>query len=74
MRNKELQHFSKELSLSKNFLSTQLSTIDFYILAKSIKSYKKKSQPKSSYTQQKKAIFTDEGSQLTYIDSYRNYY
>ena len=54
MRNKELQHFSKELSLSKNFLSTQLSTIDFYILAKSIKSYKKKSQPKSSYTQQKK--------------------
>ena len=35
-RNKELQHFSKQLSLSKNFLSTQLSTIDFYILTKSI--------------------------------------
>ena len=31
-RNKELQHLSKELSLSKNFLCTQLSTIDFYIL------------------------------------------
>ena len=28
-RNKELQHLSKELSLSENFLSTQLSTIDF---------------------------------------------
>ena len=26
-RNKELQHLSKELSLSKNFLRTQLSTI-----------------------------------------------
>ena len=35
-RNKELQHLSKELSLSENFLSTQLSTIDFYILTKSI--------------------------------------
>ena len=32
-RNKELQHFSKQ-SLSKNFLSTQLSTIDFYIFTK----------------------------------------
>ena len=28
-RNEELQHLSKELSLSINFLSTQLSTIDF---------------------------------------------
>ena len=37
-RNKELQHLSKELSLSKNFLCTQLSTIDFYILTKSISS------------------------------------
>ena len=33
-RNKELQHFSKQLSLSKNFLSTQLSTIDLYIFTK----------------------------------------
>ena len=53
-RNKELQHLSKELSLSENFLSTQLSTIDFYILTKSITSYNKKSLQKSLYTQQKK--------------------
>ena len=33
--NKELQHLSKELSLSVNFLFTQLSTIDIYILTKS---------------------------------------
>ena len=45
-RNKELQHLSKELSLSENFLCTQLSTIDFYILTKSIKSYNKKSLQK----------------------------
>ena len=53
-RNKELQHLSKELSLSVNFLSTQLSTIDFYILTKSITSYNKKSLQKSLNTQQKK--------------------
>ena len=53
-RNKELQHLSKELSLSVNFLSTQLSTIDFYILTKSITSYNKKSLQKSLCTQQKK--------------------
>ena len=35
-------------------LSTQLSTIDFYILTKSITSYNKKSLQKSLYTQQKK--------------------
>ena len=52
--NKELQHLSKELSLSKNFLQTQLSSIDFYILAKSITSYNKKSLQKSLNTQQKK--------------------
>ena len=34
--NKELQHVSKDLSLSENVLSEQLSTIDFYILTKSI--------------------------------------
>ena len=49
--NKELQHLSKELSLSKNVLYTQLSSIDFYILAKS---YNKKSLQKSLNTQQKK--------------------
>ena len=36
---KELQHLSKELSLSENVLSTQLSTIDFYIFTKYIRSY-----------------------------------
>ena len=44
--NKELQDLSKELSLSENLLSTQLSTIDFYILAKSITSYNKNSLQK----------------------------
>ena len=53
-RNEELQHLSKELSVSKNFLSTQLSTIDFYILTKSITSYNEKSLQKLLYTQQKK--------------------
>ena len=51
-RNKELQHLSKELSLSENFLSTQLSTIDFYILTKSITSHNKKQLQKSLHTQQ----------------------
>ena len=53
-RNKEPQHLSKELSLSLNFLSTQLSTIDFYILAKFITLYNKKPLQKLLYTQQKK--------------------
>ena len=53
-RNKELLHLSKELTLSVNVLSTQLSTIDFYILTKSITSYNKKSLQKSLYTQQKR--------------------
>ena len=51
--NKELQYLAKELSLSENLLSTQLSTVDFYILTKSITSYNKKSLQKSLYTQQK---------------------
>ena len=53
-RNKEGQYLLKELSLSENVLSTNLSSIDFYILTKSITSYNKKSQQKSLYTQQKK--------------------
>ena len=52
--NKELQHFSKDLSLSENFLSKQLSTINFYILTKFITLRNKKSLLKSSYNQQKK--------------------
>ena len=46
-RNKGLKRLSKELSLSENFLSTQLSTTDLYILTKSITSYNKKSLQKS---------------------------
>ena len=53
-RNKELLHLSKELSLSVNFLSAQLSAFDFYIFTESITSYNKKSLQKSLYTQQKK--------------------
>ena len=53
-RNKELQYLAKELSLSVIVLSTQLSTIDFYILTNSITSYNKKSLLKSLYIQQKK--------------------
>ena len=53
--NKELQHLSKELSLSENFLSTRLSTIYFYILTKSTTSYNKELLQKSLYTQQKKS-------------------
>ena len=52
--NKELQQLSKELILSEKFLCTLLSTIDFYILTKSITWYNKKSLQKSLYTQQKK--------------------
>ena len=52
--NKELQHLSKELGLSKKILSIQLSTIDFYILTKSITSYNKRSLQKSLNIQQKK--------------------
>ena len=52
--NKELQHVSKDFSLSEKFLSKQLSTIDFYILAKSITLHNKKSLLKSLCTQQKK--------------------
>ena len=55
-RNKELQHLSKELSLSKNFLSAQLSAIDSYILTKSIASYNKKWLQKSLYTTQQKKL------------------
>ena len=63
-RNKELQHLTKELSLSVNVLSTQLSTIDFYILKKSITSYNKKSLQKSLDTQQKKLSSLTRGCNL----------
>ena len=67
-RNKELQHLSKELSLSKNFLSTQLSTIGFYILTKSMTRCQLIAAEKVIHST-KKVIFTDEGLQLTYIYS-----
>ena len=51
--NEELQDLLKELSLSEKILSSQLSTIDFYILTKSVRSCNKKSLQKSLYTQQK---------------------
>ena len=46
--------FQKNSVYPKKCLSTQLSTIDFYILTKSIRLYNKKSLQKSLYTQQKK--------------------
>ena len=52
--NKQLQDLSKELSLSVNFLSTQLSTIHFYISTNSITSDNKKLLQKLLHTQQKK--------------------
>ena len=69
-RIKELQHFWKELSLSKNFLSSQLFTFVFYIPTKSITSHNKKLLQKSLYTQQKgylhwRGIATYLYSQLT---------
>ena len=69
-RNKELQHLSKELSLFKNFISTQLSTIEFYIFTKSITLHRKKLLQKSLYTKQKshlhwRGIATYLYSQLT---------
>ena len=68
-RNKELRNISKELSISENVISKQLSTTDFYILEKSITSHNKKSLQISLYTHHKKIIITDEGLHLTYIHS-----
>ena len=51
---KELQDALKELSISKNFISKQLCTIDFHIFKKSITSHNKKLLQKSLYTQHKK--------------------
>ena len=53
-RNKELQQVLKELSISENFISKQLPTIDFYILKKSITSHNKKLLQKPLYIQHKK--------------------
>ena len=52
--NKELQHASEELSQSETVLFKQLSTIDFYILNRSITSLNKKLLQKLLNTQHKK--------------------
>ena len=66
-RNKKLQPVLKERTISENFVSKQLSTIDFYILKRSITSHNKKLLQKSLYTQHKKIIITDERLQFTSI-------
>ena len=63
-RNKELQHVLKELSISENLLTKQLSTTDFYIFKKSITSHNNKSLQKSLYTQQKKLSSLTRGCSL----------
>ena len=65
---------SKEFSQSETFLFKQLSTIDFYILNRSITSLNKKSLQKSLKYSAQKTIFTDEKLQPTYIHIKRNYY
>ena len=62
-RHKELQYISKQLSLSENLVSTHLSTIDFYILTKSITLYNKK----SLYPQKKKLTSLTRDFNLTII-------
>ena len=64
-RNKELQILSKELSLSENFLSTQLSTIDF----SSLQNLRQEITVEIVIHSTKKVIFTDKGLQLTCIHS-----
>ena len=57
--------FQKNSVYPKTFLSTDLSTIDFYIFTKSITSYNKKLMQKSLYTQQKKlSSLTRDGNLL----------
>ena len=66
--NKELQHLSKQLRLSKNVLSPQLlSAIDFCILTKSITSYNKKSLQKSLYTRKKSYLHWREIATYLYL-------
>ena len=54
-RDEELQHVLKDLSIFEKILSKNFSTIDFYIIKKSIISHSNKSLQKSLYTQQKKS-------------------
>ena len=57
-----LQHVLKELSISEKF--KQLSTIEFYVLKKSIKSHNKKFLKKSLYTQHRKLSSLTRGCNL----------
>ena len=63
-RNKKLQPVLKELTISENFISKQLSTIDFYIPKRSITSHNKKLLQKSLYTQHKKLSSLTRGCSL----------
>ena len=63
-RNKERQHVLKELSISENLLSRQLSTTDFYIFKKSITSHNNKSLQKLLFTRQKKLSSLTRGCSL----------
>ena len=56
---------NKGLQISKNFLFEQLSTIDFYILTKSITSHNKNSLLKSLHTQQRKLSSLTRNCSLT---------
>ena len=62
--NKELQHVLKELSISENFLSKQLSTSDFYFFKKSTVLYNNKLLQESLYTLQKKLSSLTRGCSL----------
>ena len=64
-RNKELQDVLKELGISKNFISKQHSTIDFYIFKNFLTSHNKKSLQKLLYTQHKKLSSLTRGCSLT---------
>ena len=63
-RNKDLQHASKELIISENTLSKQLSTIDFYILNRSITLHYNKFLEKPLHTQQQKLSSLKRSSSL----------
>ena len=62
--NKDLQHASKELIISENTLSKQLSTIDFYILNRSITLHYNKFLEKPLHTQQQKLSSLKRSSSL----------
>ena len=63
-RNKDLQHASRELIMSENTLSKQLSTTDFYILNRSITLHYNKFLQKPLHTQQQKLSSLKRSSSL----------